>query len=245
MQAEITPEVLLRAYACGIFPMAESADDPTLFWVEPEQRGIIPLDGLKVSSRLARTVRSDRFTVTVDKAFSEVIDGCAEPKPGRDNTWINRRIRTLYTGLCPPRPLPQRGGVAGRCPGRRALRRQPRRRVLRREHVPPRKRCLEGGAGPSRRPPDRRRLHPARHPIRHRTPAQPRRDRDLAPPLPQPAGPRPAARRRFRGACRSISRSAAPTRWRSSPRAAEAATWPRTARTPWPCPAPNSCSSAR
>jgi leucyl/phenylalanyl-tRNA--protein transferase len=99
MQAEITPEVLLRAYACGIFPMAESADDPTLFWVEPEQRGIIPLDGLKVSSRLARTVRSDRFTVTVDRAFNEVIDGCAESKPGRDNTWINRRIRTLYTGL--------------------------------------------------------------------------------------------------------------------------------------------------
>lgn len=99
MQAEITPEVLLRAYACGIFPMAESADDPTLFWVEPELRGVIPLDGLKVSSRLARTVRSDRFTVTVDKAFSEVMDGCAESKPGRDNTWINRRIRILYTGL--------------------------------------------------------------------------------------------------------------------------------------------------
>ena len=99
MQAEITPEVLLRAYACGIFPMAESADDPTLFWVEPEQRGVIPLDGLKISSRLARTVRSDRFRVTVDKVFGEVIDGCAEPKAGRDNTWINRRIRTLYTGL--------------------------------------------------------------------------------------------------------------------------------------------------
>jgi leucyl/phenylalanyl-tRNA--protein transferase len=99
MHAEITPEVLLRAYACGIFPMAESADDPTLFWVEPEERGVIPLDGLKISSRLARTVRSDRFTVTVDKAFGEVIDGCAEAQPGRDNTWINRRIRTLYTGL--------------------------------------------------------------------------------------------------------------------------------------------------
>ena len=99
MHAEITPEVLLRAYACGIFPMAESADDPTLFWVEPEQRGVIPLDGLKVSSRLARTVRSDRFRVTVDQVFSEVIDGCAEAKPGRDNTWINRRIRTLYTRL--------------------------------------------------------------------------------------------------------------------------------------------------
>jgi leucyl/phenylalanyl-tRNA--protein transferase len=99
MNAEITPEVLLRAYACGIFPMAESADDPTLFWVEPEQRGVIPLGGLKVSSRLARTVRSDRFRITVDNAFSEVIDGCAEAKPGRDNTWINRRIRALYTGL--------------------------------------------------------------------------------------------------------------------------------------------------
>jgi leucyl/phenylalanyl-tRNA--protein transferase len=99
MNAEITPEVLLRAYACGIFPMAESADDPTLFWVEPEQRGVIPLDALKVSARLARTVRSDRFRITVDTAFSEVIDGCAEAKPGRDNTWINRRIRTLYTGL--------------------------------------------------------------------------------------------------------------------------------------------------
>jgi leucyl/phenylalanyl-tRNA--protein transferase len=99
MSAEITPEVLLRAYACGIFPMAESADDPTLFWVEPEERGVIPLGGLKVASRLARTVRADRFRVTVDKAFGEVIDGCAEAKAGRDNTWINRRIRTLYTGL--------------------------------------------------------------------------------------------------------------------------------------------------
>ena len=62
--SEITPEVLLRAYACGIFPMAESSDDPTLFWVEPEMRGVIPLDGFRISSRLARTVRSDAFTVT-------------------------------------------------------------------------------------------------------------------------------------------------------------------------------------
>lgn len=96
---EITPAVLLRAYACGIFPMAESADDPTIFWVEPEQRGIIPLRGLRVSSRLARTVRSDRFRVTADRAFSRVIDGCAEPKEGREDTWINRRIRDLYTAL--------------------------------------------------------------------------------------------------------------------------------------------------
>jgi leucyl/phenylalanyl-tRNA--protein transferase len=97
--AEITPEMLLRAYACGIFPMAESVDDPTLFWVEPEQRGIIPLDGFRISSRLARTVRSDAFTVSVDTAFKAVIDGCAAPQPGRDDTWINKRIRELYTGL--------------------------------------------------------------------------------------------------------------------------------------------------
>jgi leucyl/phenylalanyl-tRNA--protein transferase len=97
--SEITPEVLLRAYACGIFPMAESADDPTLFWVEPEKRGVIPLDGLRISSRLARTVRSDAFTITVNKAFKAVIAGCAAPQPGRDDTWINRRIRDLYIGL--------------------------------------------------------------------------------------------------------------------------------------------------
>ncbi len=97
--SEITPEVLLRAYACGIFPMAESADDPTLFWVEPEMRGVIPLEGFRVSSRLKRTVRSDVFTVTVDKAFKAVISGCAAPQVGRDDTWINKRIRDLYTGL--------------------------------------------------------------------------------------------------------------------------------------------------
>ncbi len=96
---EITAEVLLRAYACGIFPMAESATDPTIFWVEPEQRGIIPLGGLRVSSRLARTVRSDRFRVTVNTAFRHVIDGCAAPAAGREETWINRRIRDLYTAL--------------------------------------------------------------------------------------------------------------------------------------------------
>jgi len=97
--SEITPEVLLRAYACGIFPMADSADDPTLFWVEPEMRGVIPLDGFRVASRLARTVRSDAFTVTVNKAFKAVISGCAAPQAGREDTWINKRIRDLYSGL--------------------------------------------------------------------------------------------------------------------------------------------------
>src|SRR5665213_1432158 len=97
--SDITPEVLLRAYACGIFPMAESADDPTLFWVEPQMRGVIPLEGFRIASRLARTVRSDAFTVTVDAAFKAVISGCAAPQPGRDDTWINKRIRDLYIGL--------------------------------------------------------------------------------------------------------------------------------------------------
>jgi leucyl/phenylalanyl-tRNA--protein transferase len=96
---EITPEVLLKAYACGIFPMAESAEDPALYWIEPELRGIIPLNGFHIPSRLARTVRSERFSVVSDRDFDAVIDGCAEPAPGRSRTWINGRIRTLYRKL--------------------------------------------------------------------------------------------------------------------------------------------------
>lgn len=96
---KITPEVLLKAYACGIFPMAESADDPTIFWVDPEQRGIFPLDTFHVPARLARTVRTTPFTVAVDRDFDAVIDGCAEAKGTRDNTWINARIHALYRGL--------------------------------------------------------------------------------------------------------------------------------------------------
>ncbi len=96
---EITPEVLLKAYACGIFPMAESAEDPALYWIEPEKRGIIPLDTFHVPSRLARTVRSDRFSIAINRDFDGVLDGCAEPQPGRARTWINARIRTLYQKL--------------------------------------------------------------------------------------------------------------------------------------------------
>ena len=96
---EITPEVLLKAYACGIFPMAESADDPAIYWIEPEQRGVIPLDGFHVPGRLARTVRAERFRVVCDRDFAAVIDGCAAPQPGRTRTWINGRIRNLYLGL--------------------------------------------------------------------------------------------------------------------------------------------------
>ncbi len=98
-QVEITPEVLLKAYACGIFPMAESADDPGLYWIEPERRGVIPLDGFAISRRLARTVRSDRFEIRIDHAFEAVLDGCAEPAEGRTKTWINARIRKIYLDL--------------------------------------------------------------------------------------------------------------------------------------------------
>jgi leucyl/phenylalanyl-tRNA---protein transferase len=96
---EIKPEVLLKAYACGIFPMAESADDPTLHWVEPELRGIIPLERFHIPSRLARTVRSDVYSIRINQDFDGVLDGCAEPRPGRTRTWINARIRGLYRKL--------------------------------------------------------------------------------------------------------------------------------------------------
>src|SRR3989440_10341490 len=80
-QVEITPEVLLKAYACGIFPMAESAEDPTLYWIEPERRGLIPLEGFHVPARLARTVRADRYTVVADHDFEAGVVGRPGAKP--------------------------------------------------------------------------------------------------------------------------------------------------------------------
>lgn len=96
---EITPQVLLKAYSCGIFPMAESADDPALYWIEPQQRGILPLNKVHVPRRLARTIRTTPFQVRIDTDFERVIDGCAAARPGRRSTWINGRIRTLYRDL--------------------------------------------------------------------------------------------------------------------------------------------------
>jgi leucyl/phenylalanyl-tRNA---protein transferase len=95
----ITPQILLRAYAAGVFPMAESAEDAALYWVEPEFRGILPLDRFHVSHSLSKTIRRGKFEVRVDTAFAEVIGGCAEKTPGRRSTWINSRIRSLYTQL--------------------------------------------------------------------------------------------------------------------------------------------------
>lgn len=96
---EITPQVLLKAYTCGIFPMAESADDPALFWIEPQHRGILPLNRIHVPKRLARTLRTTHLKVKVDTDIDRVIDGCAGSRPGRRSTWINDRIRTLYRDL--------------------------------------------------------------------------------------------------------------------------------------------------
>ena len=96
---EITPKLLLRAYSIGMFPMAESADDPTLFWVDPDERGIFPLDGLIITKSLAKIVRSDRYDVKVDTDFEAVIENCAGGGDGRPSTWINARIRKLYGDL--------------------------------------------------------------------------------------------------------------------------------------------------
>ncbi|MGH6816363.1 MAG: leucyl/phenylalanyl-tRNA--protein transferase [Hyphomicrobiaceae bacterium] len=96
---EITPQVLLKAYSCGIFPMAEHADDPQLYWIEPQSRGILPLENLHVPKRLVRTIRQRVYEVRVDCDFAGVIDGCAASRPGRRSTWINERIRALYGEL--------------------------------------------------------------------------------------------------------------------------------------------------
>ncbi|MBI3675540.1 MAG: leucyl/phenylalanyl-tRNA--protein transferase [Proteobacteria bacterium] len=95
----LTPELVMRAYSEGLFPMAERRDDPQLFWLSPEERGIIPLDDFHISRRLARTVRSDRFIVKYDTAFREIMQACAEPGPDRDDSWINAEIIALYTAL--------------------------------------------------------------------------------------------------------------------------------------------------
>ncbi len=95
----LTPEILLQAYAGGVFPMAESADDPELFWVNPRRRGILPLDAFHVPRRLRRVLRGGQFDVRCDSAFEAVLHGCAEATEKRPNTWINDEIVRLYTGL--------------------------------------------------------------------------------------------------------------------------------------------------
>jgi len=92
---EITPDLLLRGYAMGIFPMSDGRDDPEIHWVDPRLRGILPLDGFHLSRSLARTIRSGRFRVTTDIAFDAVVTACAD----REETWISQRIQQLYVQL--------------------------------------------------------------------------------------------------------------------------------------------------
>lgn len=93
------PDELLNCYANGVFPMGEARDDPRVFLVEPDQRGVIPLDGFRIPTRLKRTVRSDPFEIRIDTAFAAVLDACAAPAPGREDSWINGPIRRLYAEL--------------------------------------------------------------------------------------------------------------------------------------------------
>jgi len=95
----IPPELLLRAYRAGIFPMADSRHDPEIYWVEPRQRAILPLDGFHLSKSLARTLRRERFRVTCNAAFDAVIDQCAAPRPEAEESWISQRIRESYREL--------------------------------------------------------------------------------------------------------------------------------------------------
>ena len=93
------PRQLLECYATGVFPMGEARDDPRVFLVEPEERGVIPLDAFHIPTRLKRTVRSEPYQVRVDSAFEAVLDACAAAQPGREDTWINGPIRRLYVAL--------------------------------------------------------------------------------------------------------------------------------------------------
>jgi leucyl/phenylalanyl-tRNA--protein transferase len=95
----ITPSVLLRAYAAGLFPMAEDAEDEHLHWFDPRERGIFPLDRLILSKSLAKTIRAEKFEIRVDHDFDAVLAQCAVSRPGRDRTWINRRIARLFGQL--------------------------------------------------------------------------------------------------------------------------------------------------
>jgi len=99
MSGTITPQILLRAYAAGIFPMAEDAGDNSLYWVEPEERGILPLSGFHVPRSLAKTIRRQDFDIRVDTQFEQVMRACSAQTDNRPSTWINDRIINLYKQL--------------------------------------------------------------------------------------------------------------------------------------------------
>lgn len=96
---DFTLDDLINCYRTGIFPMSDARDDDYLFLVDPPMRGILPLDGFHVSSRLARTVRQDMYTIRIDTAFTQIIELCAEEAQNRTSTWISHSIQTLYQAL--------------------------------------------------------------------------------------------------------------------------------------------------
>jgi leucyl/phenylalanyl-tRNA--protein transferase len=96
---EITPELMLRAYRIGLFPMAESRDARTLYWLDPEQRGVIPLEGFHLPRRLARRLRQAPYRITANQAFADVIAECAAPRASSADSWINAEIRALFLAL--------------------------------------------------------------------------------------------------------------------------------------------------
>lgn len=95
----LSPEFMLRAYASGIFPMSESADDPEIFWVRPEKRGIIPLDKFHISRSLEKTLKRTSIEIRFNTAFEQVIEGCANRLDPEAGTWINTTIRNAYIEL--------------------------------------------------------------------------------------------------------------------------------------------------
>ncbi|MEQ8411586.1 MAG: leucyl/phenylalanyl-tRNA--protein transferase [Erythrobacter sp.] len=99
IRAPIPVETLLLAYRSGIFPMADRRDDLDIFWVEPRDRAILPLDALHVSKSMRKVLRRDAFAITVNRCFEEVVRACAEPRPGHPETWISERIVQSYCGL--------------------------------------------------------------------------------------------------------------------------------------------------
>ena len=97
--SDIDADTLLRAYAYGVFPMAETRDDPDIYWIDPERRGVLPLDAFHLPRRLRRTVRQNVFEVRINTAFAQVIELCAEPGADREESWINQTIADLYIEL--------------------------------------------------------------------------------------------------------------------------------------------------
>lgn len=95
----LTPDILIKAYSIGLFPMSKRASDPDIYWVHPEQRGIVPLDGLKISHSVAKKMRQNLFQVTLNQAFEQVISACAAPRRPDGETWINEEIKAAFTQL--------------------------------------------------------------------------------------------------------------------------------------------------